>query len=511
MPSLTLDILTTLVIDHLSVDDAIHFSTICKALYPIVIRKTLKSTTPHRKSRARMNGYMDFVLANPSRRIPLIRKFDMHTLAFASEDWGHMMGIRRGGSNLPVPDMPALLDKLALLLTQVLSHRSIHTISVDFHAKLFTRHPQLKAAFIRSETILDLALSGSAISLLPMLKDMRSNPRVLSLRLEWLIGMELRNQERPRDFSWMPTHWTLQEFRISCQGYESFPPWIDGDVQFPSVKSLYITGAFQILPFVHAFPNVRSLTVTMGQDVPVMWSHLDYLSLHYCRWTVQYPIRRLVVEGPCFTEFSDDHVIFENMRRAHPFTLDLQIWPLCDSNTDWRIFSDVTQHVRLLELHLANYGDAEIPAWVVSNLFSSGWCVTAEIVRQQASMKSLLGGLQVPCLYVDLQFPMSPSECPYLEPDLEELVQSVERLHNELAKTVTTLRFLAITYPRDEKLDLSAKTRTWWHIQDRNDGRVAESIPGWKGERLRTRLLTMDSESLADLKANDIDLLYNKE
>lgn len=88
--------------------------------------------------------------------------------------------------------------------------------------------------------------------------------------------------------------------------------------------------------------------------------------------------------------------------------------------------------------------------------------------------------------------------------------QTIRGMHDTLAKTVTALRFFAITYP-DLGTNSSGDARTWWRVQDCEEGRVAKSIPRWKGERLRTRLLNMDSKALADLTASDIDLLYNQE
>lgn len=79
-------------------------------------------------------------------------------------------------------------------------------------------------------------------------------------------------------------------------------------------------------------------------------------------------------------------------------------------------------------------------------------------------------------------------------------------------KPRTAIQYLAITGMKSHgDTDTLERARCWCQFHDYEEGRKAESIPLWKGERLRTRLLNMDSKALADLTASDIDLLYNQE
>lgn len=234
MPPLNFDLLTHVLI-HLSTDETSCFLTICKALYPIVVRKLLTSVTFCPESGRK--DYIDLVLADPSNRIPLIRTMTIHvrTCRF----------LLRGR---------ARMDKFVSLMIEVLKQsRSIQTISLSVPPNFFIRYPHVKDALVCNETLVDLTLCSAAIKLLSVLKDMRSNLRVLSLE-------SMRMEDCPRDFSWLPTRCALQELRISYP--TSWPQWsMDKGLQFPSVRCLYVDGPLPIRCLINVFPNIRSLTL----------------------------------------------------------------------------------------------------------------------------------------------------------------------------------------------------------------------------------------------------------
>lgn len=128
-------------------------------------------------------------------------------------------------------------------------------------------------------------------------------------------------------------------------------------------------------------------------------------------------------------------------------------------------------------------------------------------------MKWMLSELKVPCVCVKFKYSISPDP----DRDVSELLyeQAADKVRGmpvALAKkTKTAIQFLAITGMQPhEDLDTLERERSWWQFHYHEEGTKAESIPLWKGERLRTRLLNMDFKAFADLNASEFDLLYHE-
>lgn len=248
--------------------------------------------------------------------------------------------------------------------------RSIQTISLSVPPNFFIRYPHVKDAFICNETLVDLTLSNAAIQLLPILKNMRSNLRVLSLE-------SMRMEDRPRDFSWFPSHCALQEFSISYP--TSWPQWpTDEGRQFLSVRSLYVNGPLPLWCLKNVFPNIRSLTLNQcwtwesAGHPTVNWSQLDYLSFTVpeslsCEWEVRCPVRHMSLTNVVGLRFSD---IIKNTKGAHPFILSIQLrGPTVPE--DWDALRGIVQHVQLLELTLVYEECPNVIFWLVSMSFLS--------------------------------------------------------------------------------------------------------------------------------------------
>lgn len=360
MSSLNLDVLA-LVIKGLSTYDALSISTSCKYIHALVLRQTL--STVNLQTFNEFDKFPDFVLADPHKRIPLMRRIAIDTIKVFF---------------MPPPS----LQKFASFLTTILTRSShLRAIDLSYAEFLFRNFPDLEVAFIRNESLVELSLSSSSAYILHVLKDMRSSLRVISL--DFMLP-----KDHSTDFSWLVNHDRLEKLSLFVGEGE----WHGGSTQWPSVLSLEIGGCVPMAPFVSAFPNVRllcthwwgtfdSYSPNRRDPLAVEWPYLDHVieppQEFFRTWQIRCPVRWLEFSPRPVRDISHVHAcnprkrarkhsgMFEAIRQAQPKILTLSAYYM-ESNF-WEEFSSASRDVKLLELTIHHIGyHRGMKKWMVS-------------------------------------------------------------------------------------------------------------------------------------------------
>lgn len=295
MPTLNLDIFT-LVLEHLPRQESLHFATVCKTVYTIVIRDVLSSVSPDCHSQ--LCDFIEFVLAAPSKRIPLLCELTFSAIVLSPEDESDDI------SSIMESDDQKVLSPLcnfASFLTEVLTQSNkLHSLSLAFCQYFFQRHPELRAALTEYQHMKNLVLFDLDEVGLQVIKDMKSSLRSISIE-----SCPLQDTGEPLAsfIPCMAAHRELEEVSFLNIEIDEFA--VDDETQvinWPLVKSLKVRGGISRASLVKAFPNLRTLRFSDWSSYDVLferfseyqWPILDYLkstSTIIRSWSLQTNVR----------------------------------------------------------------------------------------------------------------------------------------------------------------------------------------------------------------------------
>lgn len=524
MQTLNIDVLV-LVLDQLPPKETLPFATVCKVIHNIIIRDILSSVTPD--THYQLCGFMQFVLAAPSERIPLLRKLTINADVLSPGYWSKgVSGVM--GSNEEEDLVP--LRNLASFLTQILNQSdTLQSLSLSGCKYFFRMHPELRAAFIEYTHLKELLLFNVDKRVgFEVIKDMKSRLRTISIEL-------CRLDEEEIHLSYIPclaAHLELQDISFASRHRNDFVLDDETLVHWPSVTSLSITNSGVLLaPLVKAFPNLRSLSYWgySVADVPqtfpqYQWPVLDYLNTSpdmmrtsSLRSTVRWlDLGGLFYDNVNVSDGSDgpsnnDVRIINVLDATHPAILTLR----CSHNIKpifWTKIANTAPQVKVLYLTVYHEGLKTLyEKWMVRvlQMYGDEHLMKTLFILQKTVPRSM-SLLTAPCLCITFR----ESNSILQEPQVEEtrVAQAIvdENVPNVLAHSLPHLYFLAITAGpyftyKNEVFKELPERRTWWRIRRPEGGvPVAEPISHWAGERVLERLQSMSYDALMKLKSDEI-------
>lgn len=357
MQTLNLDVFA-LVLEHLSTQETLPFATVCKAIHAIVIREVLSSVIP--RSSSQLAAFIEFMLAAPSERIPLLRQLTVSLDAFLAQQDKCRLNIILAGRD---EELLPLLRTFAVLLTQILTQTDkLQSLSLAACAYFFRRHPELRAALIEYKHMEKLLLFDLDSQGLQLIKDMKSSLRSISI--------DCYQSEFRSYILYMAAHPELEDVSLPGISKEEFEVNDETQVQWPLVKSLKVHGD-QISPasLVTVFPNIRFLRLseymcTWDDDrvEPLsqnQWPILDYLesSCGIIRdWALRPNVRWLEVDDIFYHakynpyhRWEGDAQLVRALNQTRPAILTLY----CGHNARpefWKMLADEAPQLQLLHL-----------------------------------------------------------------------------------------------------------------------------------------------------------------
>lgn len=150
MLPLNFDVIT-IIIAHLDDREALRICTLCKAIYAFVIARVLSvvPVLPNKHTEGLANS-ADFILADPTTRLPRVRRFLLTVFHWFDHNTCRPAEIAEDRKRL---------HKSVMLLVQVLLHgRRLHTLEIGRVSLVFSQYPHLRDALKGYKDLHELCL-----------------------------------------------------------------------------------------------------------------------------------------------------------------------------------------------------------------------------------------------------------------------------------------------------------------------------------------------------------------
>lgn len=358
MTVLNFDILTY-VLKHLSSQEALRLSTVCRAAHSFVVCQVLSRGIVLETIR-QILFFPQFIWADPITRLPFFWKLTLkvHNVTHTA-DYLDMLAIKN-------PRMLMPLDCFASFLTQVLTRFPyLRALEIPLSGFFFVRYPILRHALIAYGHLVELTLHDITDNVLHMIKDMRSDLRVLSL---WQ-SLDRPPNPGPPFFSFLTTHPHLEKLAFFAKRDDAVLWELTTPFQWHSVRELQIRGQASLDTLVAACPNLRILRADeigpwKNSSPSTQWIGLDHLNgdcTDLCNWKIKCPVRWLELSDPIRGNLTSlragyvDHTadMADLVRWTKPMILT---FTTCHNTPEyfWERLARVARRIKLLELIVYN-------------------------------------------------------------------------------------------------------------------------------------------------------------
>ncbi|KDQ57359.1 hypothetical protein JAAARDRAFT_207639 [Jaapia argillacea MUCL 33604] len=435
----------------------------------VIVTPFLLSSVHLNRDNDQIRQFCEFMLDDPSQRIPLLKK-----LTVTIDAWFYESARRCTIGGIKLHQVRAELPfKFIHLVCRVLEHASnLQDIYMDDLEGLLNREPALADVLIRCHRLTQVHFSGMGDRSMEMIRHMSGR----KLRRIHVDGIFLREtlSDSLLPFASTLEDLTLDHIHFRAGGIDDFPSW-------PNVHTLRVGGSVVRLEMLfHVCPNVRNLQLdnfTGGwtQDQPFQpsphrqpakcWPRLQYLRCHInnlrnpllvCpvhrleltykggRWGEEYMISASNGTTQFFLDF---------LRRADPSVLSFTLDPTLNERF-YAAFARTVPSLRFLHMNFAEPRNIE-------HTFDT-----------LARLPPLLGRL--PITYLSLH---CEGEYAYFFEFINRQLQPI--LLCEIARLTPSVRYVELHWP------LAGHKCSWWEIKEVGSRKVPVGLSEDMGRSMR--------------------------